>query len=225
MPSLAEDRQKPKCIAPVWHTCCILVFLGATAAHGIYLRMESAHPRVGHLPMYAMIVATEWALFAFSLWRSDAAFLGYVARTVHNPRWLLRDIPVAAVLCAVLLFVVTPLITRILGSTGWSSSVWIAPHGGAEIALWFAVSISAGVSEETVFRGYFQQQISGWTGNKFIGLLGQAGIFGLCHAYQGWKKTVLIFVWGCVFGAFVWWRKGLRANMIAHTVLDSLAAF
>ena len=35
----------------------------------------------------------------------------------------------------------------------------------------------------------------------------------------------LIFVWGYVFGAFVCWRKGLRANMIAHAALDSLAAF
>jgi membrane protease YdiL (CAAX protease family) len=187
--------------------------------------MESAHPRVGHIPMYAMILVIEWALFAFCLWRTDAAFVGYVARIVHNPRSLLWDIPVAVVLCAVLLFVITPLITHVLGSTGWVSSDGIAPHGGAEIALWFAVSISAGVCEETVFRGYFQQQISRWTGNEFIGWLGQAVIFGLCHAYQGWKKTALIFGWGCVFGAFVWWRRGLRANMIAHTVLDSLAAF
>jgi membrane protease YdiL (CAAX protease family) len=225
MASLAEDRQELKSIAPVWHTCCMLVFLGMISAHGVYLRMESAHPRVGHIPMYAMILVTEWALFALCLWRSDAAFVGYVARTVHNPRSLLWDIPVAAAVCAVLLFVVTPLITRVLGSAGWSSSAGIAPHGGAEIALWFAVSISAGVCEETVFRGYFQQQISGWTGSEFIGLLGQAVIFGLCHAYQGWKKMALIFVWGCVFGAAVWWRKGLRASMIAHAVLDSLAAF
>jgi membrane protease YdiL (CAAX protease family) len=225
MPSLAEDRPEAKPIAPVWHTCCLLVFLGLTSVHGIYLRMESDHPRVGHIPMYAMIVATEWAVFAFCLWRTDAAFVRYVARIAHNPRSLLWDIPVAAVLCAALLFVITPLITRVLGSTGWGSSGGISPHGGAEIALWFAVSISAGVCEETVFRGYFQQQIAGWTGNRFVGLLGQAFIFGLCHAYQGWKKTALIFVWGVVFGAFIYWRKGLRANMIGHTVLDSLAAF
>jgi membrane protease YdiL (CAAX protease family) len=221
----AEDRQELRSVAPVWHTCCMLLFLGMISAHGVYLGMESAHPRVGHLPMYAMILASEWAMFSLSLWRSDTAFVGYVARVFQNPLSLLWDIPVAAVLCAVLLFVITPLITRVLGESGWSSSAGIAPHGGAEIALWFVVSVSAGVCEETVFRGYLQQQISGWTGNEFIGLFGQAAIFGLCHAYQGWKKTVLIFVWGCVFGAFVWWRKGLRANMIAHSVLDSLAAF
>jgi membrane protease YdiL (CAAX protease family) len=225
MRSSADVRQGQKPIAPLWHTCCMLVLLGLISAHGVYLRMESAHPRVGHLPMYAKILVNEWAIFALSLWRSDAEFVGYVARAVRNPRSLLPDIAVAAALCAVLLFAVTPLVTHVLGRSGWSSSAGIAPHGVVEVALWFVVSISAGVCEETVFRGYFQQQISGWTGSQVVGVFGQAAIFGLCHAYQGWKKVALISVWGCVFGAFVWWRKGLRANMIAHAVLDSLAAF
>jgi membrane protease YdiL (CAAX protease family) len=220
-----EVPQPRKHIAPVWHTCCMLTLLALISAHGVYMRMESAHPRVSHIPMYAMVLVSEWILFAFSLWRSDTRFVRYVARVVHNPRSLLWDIPVALLLCAVLLFVVTPLITRVLWKTGWSSSGGIAPHGAAEIALWFAVCISAGISEETVFRGYLQQQIAGWTGNDIIGLFGQAVIFGLCHLYQGWHNAALISVWGCVFGAFVYWRKGLRANMIAHTLLDSLAAF
>ena len=87
------------------------------------------------------------------------------------------------------------------------------------------MSISAGICEETVFRGYLQQQISGWTGHAVVGVFGQAAIFGLCHAYQGWKKVALIFVWGFAFGACVWRRKGLRANIIAHAAVDSLAAF
>jgi hypothetical protein len=135
----AEARQAPKPIAPVWHTCCLLAFLALISAHGVYLRMESAHPRVGHIAMYAMVIASEWTLFALTLWRSNTRFVGYVARVVHNPRSLLWDIPVALLLCAVLLAVVTPLITRVLWKTGWNSSGGIAPHGAAEIALWFVV--------------------------------------------------------------------------------------
>jgi membrane protease YdiL (CAAX protease family) len=219
----ASGALKP--IAPVWHTGCLLGFLVLSSVQGIYLRMESDHPRVGHLTMYMMILAIEWTIFTFSLWRTDAAFVGYVARVLHSPRSLLIDIPVAATLCVVLTFIVTPLIVHLLGPAGWSSSAGIAPQGDAEIALWFLIALSAGVCEETVFRGYFQQQIAGWTGSTFCGWLGQALIFGLCHAYQGWKKTILIFVWGCVFGGVVWWRRGLRANMIAHAVLDSLVVF
>ena len=87
------------------------------------------------------------------------------------------------------------------------------------------MAISAGICEETVFRGYLQQQISGFTGHVSIGVLGQAAVFGLCHSYQCWKNMVLIFVLGCVYGGFVLFRKGLGANMIAHAGVDILAAF
>jgi membrane protease YdiL (CAAX protease family) len=212
-------------IAPLWHTCGLLALLAAISALSIYTRMESATPRISHLRSYLIVIAFEWTLFAFTMWRSDIAFTGYVARVLRNPRSLLWDIPVTLLLCAVLLFAVTPLVTRLLGPGGWVSSAGIVPHGAAEIALWFVVCITAGICEETVFRGYLQQQFSAWTGNAFVGVFIQAVIFGLCHSYQGWKNTALISVWGFVFGAFVWWRKGLRANMIAHTLLDSLAAF
>jgi len=35
-------------------------------------------------------------------------------------------------------------------------SVDILPHGGTEITLWIALSVTAGICEETVFRGYLQ---------------------------------------------------------------------
>jgi len=211
-------------IAPAWHTCCMLALLAMFSGLSVYLRMESTTPRIGHLPLYAMVIAFEWAIFAFSLWHSDTTFVGYLARVVQNPRSLLWDIPVALILFAVLLLV-SPVIVRILWPSGGLPTEGIDPHGGLEKAIWILMSISAGICEETVFRGYLQQQISCWTKHAVIGVLGQSILFGLCHAYQGWKKMTLIFVWGCIFGAFVWWRKGLRANMIAHAALDSLSAF
>jgi membrane protease YdiL (CAAX protease family) len=99
------------------------------------------------------------------------------------------------------------------------------PSNRTEIALWIVMAITAGICEETVFRGYLQQQISAWSGHVVVGVVGQAVVFGVAHAYQGWKKVALIFVWGCAFGALAWLRKGLRANMIAHAVLDIVSIF
>ena len=99
------------------------------------------------------------------------------------------------------------------------------PSNRVETAVWILMAITAGICEETVFRGYFQQQFSAWSGHVVIGIVGQAVVFALCHAYQGWKEVALIFVWGCVFGACAWLRKGLRANMIAHAALDMLSLF
>jgi membrane protease YdiL (CAAX protease family) len=74
------------------------------------------------------------------------------------------------------------------------------PNNGLEIAAWVAMAISAGIGEETVFRGYLQQQFTSWTGHVSIGILGQATIFGLAHLYEGWKNMTLVFVLGVIYG-------------------------
>jgi membrane protease YdiL (CAAX protease family) len=222
--SAPKIGERVRAIAPLWHTVGVLLFLAALAWLSIFLRMGSEHERVSNLSMYTIVIALEWALLAFCVWRSDAAFVGYVARVTKNPRALLWDIPVAVGLAGFLLLI-TPWIVRILGQAGFASMTGMFPKSGAEIALWIVMSITAGVCEETIFRGYLQQQFAGWTGSVGGGIVVQAALFGVCHGYQGWKKVALISIWGLVFGVCAWWRKGLRANMIAHACLDSLAIF
>jgi hypothetical protein len=208
-------------VAPVWHTCCLLALVAAFAGFFASVGAASGAPGIGHIRLYAMAIAFEWSTFGLCLWRTDMAFTGYVARVWKRPRELLRDIPMAAILAGVLLLI-APVIARVLGPAGWGSTHGMLPANGVEVALWIVLAMSAGICEETVFRGYLQQQLSGWTGSATIGILGQGVLFGAGHAYQGPKKVVLIAVWGCVFGLFVWLRRGLRSNMIAHAAIDLL---
>jgi hypothetical protein len=220
--SVIDRRLRP--IAPLWHTVGVLLLLAALGWLSIFLRMGSDHERVSNLAMYSIVIALEWALLAFCLWRTDAGFVGYVVRVMKNPRALLWDIPVAVGLSGFLLLI-TPLIVRILGQAGFSSMTGMLPKSRAEMALWVVLAITAGICEETIFRGYLQQQFSGWTGSVMAGVVLQAAVFGGVHSYQGWKKVVLISIWGLVFGLCVWWRKGLRANIIAHALLDIISIF
>lgn len=211
-------------VAPPWHTCCVVAMLAMFAGLSVYVRMGSSHPRVGHLLLYSIAIVFEWAVFAVSLWNSHAAFGSYVARVFENPRSLWLDILVALLLCAIV-FLLEPIMVRVLGRTGWVSLEGMRPNNGLEIVAWIVAAISAGISEETVFRGYLQQQFTAWTGHVSVGILGQAAIFGLVHEYEGWKNVALIFVLGGILGVFARLRKGLRANMIAHTSMDILSAF
>jgi uncharacterized protein len=211
-------------VAPLWHTCCVLAMLAMFAGLSVYLRTGSSHPRVGHLLLYSIAIAFEWAVFAVSLWNSDAAFGRYVGRVFHNPRSLWLDILVALLLCGVVVLV-EPIMMRVLGRTGWVSLEGMRPNNRLQIAAWIVMAISAGISEETVFRGYLQQQFAAWTGHVSIGILGQAALFGLVHEYEGWKYMTLIFVLGGILGVSARLRKGLRANMIAHSAMDILSAF
>jgi membrane protease YdiL (CAAX protease family) len=181
-------------------------------------------PRNESSALVATAMAFEWAAFALSLRRSHAAFSRYVAGVLRNRRALMLDFPIALLLAAILL-ATSQLIVRLLGHAGWFSTKGMLPTGGLEVAVWIALAFGAAICEETVFRGYLQQQISGWTQRTVFGILGQGVVFVLSHGYQGWKNMLLISIWGCIFGVFAWWRKGLRANMIAHAALDSLAAF
>jgi len=211
-------------IAPLWHTECLLAILVLFSALSAYLRMGSANPRVPHLHLFSIIIALEWLTFAFSVWQSSPVFVSFVARVGRNPRSLPVDILMALLLSA-MCFVVAPVVVRLLGPTGWPSLEGMRPRGGWEIAAWILMAISAGICEETVYRGYLQQQFSALTGRIGLGVFAQALVFAFAHEYQGWKNMVLIFILGCILGAFAAWRKGLRANIIAHAVADIVSAF
>lgn len=213
---------KERPIAPAWHTLALLALLAVSAWWGVYLRMASADARLHHLPLYTRLIVGEWVVFAFTLWGSDRAFVAFVGRVVRQPGALGRDILTAVVLAAALLLT-APVVARILGPAGFVSTRGLLPTDGAEVAVWMITAISAGIVEETVFRGYLQQQITAWTGSATVGIIAQAIMFGAGHAYQGWKNVTLICVWGVGFGVTAWLRRGLRGNMIAHAAIDALA--
>jgi len=96
------------------------------------------------------------------------------------------------------------------------------PHGGAEITLWIALSVTAGICEETIFRGYLQRQFMALTKSAPAGILLSAATFGAAHAYQGFRMVILIGLYGVMFGILAYWRGSVRPGMIAHAWQDSL---
>jgi uncharacterized protein len=98
----------------------------------------------------------------------------------------------------------------------------VIPHTPAELRLFFGLSLSAGVGEEIVFRGYLLPY--------FDALVGPAGavlattlIFGVGHAYQGAAGIVKTGLMGLLFaGAFVA-TGNLLAPMLLHAVIDAVS--
>lgn len=214
-----KDRRVPLSAAPAWHTCTLFAALAAFALFVRFMQMGSAHPRLSNLQLYWIVSGIEWILFAFVLWHSGDLFPSYVGRVFRQPKALLWDIPLAAVLMAIL-FLITGPIVRLLGPAGWDSTKGMLPHTHAEVVSWIVMAITAGVCEETIFRGYLQQQLLGWTRSAAAAILLQGIVFGVCHAYQNWKHVLLISVWGWTFGLFAWLRRGLRPNVLAHAAID-----
>ena len=94
------------------------------------------------------------------------------------------------------------------------------PKGFITIALWLCLSISAGICEEIVFRGYLQRQLTVITGNAGIAILSQAVIFGIGHSYQGTAAVSAINIHGLILGVLAHWRGNIRAGILEHSFWD-----
>ncbi|MGH1363331.1 MAG: CPBP family intramembrane glutamic endopeptidase [Calditrichia bacterium] len=79
----------------------------------------------------------------------------------------------------------------------------LMPHSQHELHYFYGVSLTAGVIEELLFRGYFiwffVQLMPVW-GAAIFGIL----IFGLAHCYQGVKHLPMILLYGAILmGLFI----------------------
>jgi len=215
-------------IAPGWHTAVVIIFLLALAALSAWRGALSPVGRVGanaRAANYAVVFVWEWLTVAFIAW--GVRKRGHGLSELVGGRWPTlsafgRDLGISA------LFMLGSGV--ILGIIRWAMQdrpnpalLNLLPDSPAEMALWVVLSATAGFCEETIFRGYLQQQFAVLTGDKGAGAALQAIVFGACHGYQGAKSIVSIAVYGFLFGLLANYVKNLRPGMMAHFLQDSVA--
>jgi len=214
-------------IASPWHTLSILLIFGyfsfRDAQHA--RSAESVQAVVSHTAIirnYFISIANEWGM---AYW----AFVGVHWKGGHlsdltGGRWtswrsLALDVAIAIPFWGVWELTAW-LVHRAVDRVQVPTTPYQAPSGFAEIFMWILLSASAGVCEELVFRGYLQKQFHVATHSIVAAVILQGIIFGIVHAYQGWKQVIVIVPLGILYGVLVAWRRDLRASMIAHAWSD-----
>jgi membrane protease YdiL (CAAX protease family) len=139
-------------------------------------------------------------------------------------REVLRDLGIAALFWGAFVAVAWGLHAW-LGQGNEKSVDVLLPQTALEIAVWIATSASAGFCEEFVFRGYVQRQALAFSQNAWVAVAVQGLVFGMMHAYQGWRAVVMISVLGMMFGGLAAWRRTLRIGMVAHAWQDVWAGW
>jgi len=228
-----EDRLPPPTpslgrapIAPWWH-CALLVAIIAAAS--IFGSMHSAKNTMAshHLGNYGVTLAWEWALAGFAYWGIRMRkiplreVLGQRRPGLHE---FLMDVAAAGVfwVLALLVLAALALVLKLFHLESAQKQIGqLAPASVAEAALWIALSISAGICEEFVFRGYLQQQFARATGRAWVGVAASALLFGTAHGYEGVAGMIMITIYGALFSVLAIERRSLRAGMIAHGWHDS----
>ncbi len=210
-------------VAPWWHTALLIAIIASASA------LSTARARsIGthHLGRYGFTLVWEWALLAFAWWgirlrrvpvnqilgewRAGAkAWLADFGAAVVF--WLMAAIALAALSTLLYLLHLRRIDKAVLD---------LAPKNAAEFALWAALSITAGIVEESVFRGYLLQQFASIRGKFWIGVVASSLLFGAAHGYEGTGAMIAIAAYGAMFCAFVRQQRSLRAGMMAHAWHD-----
>jgi membrane protease YdiL (CAAX protease family) len=209
------------------HTIIVLVILGVWAFLGKIIadqmRGEASPHRVR---FYLLTILFEWLLVFFlvaGVRRSGEPVAFVLGERWRSVRQVLKDIGIAAAYWLVSAGLLV-MLARLLGVGALAPKMdFILPHGVAEIALWVALSVTAGICEEAIFRGYLQRQFIALAKNVPAGILLSAAAFGAAHAYQGFRMVILIGLYGAMFSILAYWRGTVRPGMIAHAFQDTLS--
>jgi membrane protease YdiL (CAAX protease family) len=179
------------------------------------------------IPIYLSVTVMNWLLALFA-WKGIRKRGGSVAELVGgrwgNLRELSRDLGIAAIFWGAFWAVAWGM-NEWLGHGSEKSLDVLLPRTALEIAAWIVTSASAGFCEEFVFRGYVQRQALALSQNVWVAIAVQGLVFGMMHAYQGWRSVVSISVLGVMFGGLAAWRKTLRIGMVAHAWQDIWAGW
>ena len=93
------------------------------------------------------------------------------------------------------------------------------PRTPGELRGFFALSVTAGVCEEILYRGYMI-----WYLTHFLGLipaaLVAAAVFGLGHSYQGPRGVLLTGAVGAFLGGIYLVTGSLFVPMVVHALMD-----
>lgn len=101
----------------------------------------------------------------------------------------------------------------------------ILPRTNTERLFWIILSITAGICEETGFRGYVLTKLNLFLNNWPLTIAISSFSFGLGHFYQGASGIILTGIYGLLFCLLFIWRKSLIPGIFAHFLQDLTALF
>lgn len=148
---------------------------------------------------------------------------GWVAQFGLRATSVWREIGLGLVVGVGAWFVVLVAMTLLALVLWWLGGAELLPTEPPSVVPWIAalpiavrllVSLSAGVVEESFFRGLLQPR---------LGILMSTALFVLAHAsYEQPLMLVGITLLSLIYGFLVVWRQSIWAAMAAHTLFDAM---
>ena len=100
-----------------------------------------------------------------------------------------------------------------------ASVVDLMPRTDPERRWWKAVSVTAGICEEIIFRGFLIWYLGNWM-PLWVAAIVVAAAFGVGHLYQGWAGVLKTGINGLLMGLLFVGTGSLLWPIILHTAVD-----
>jgi membrane protease YdiL (CAAX protease family) len=225
--SLPGSTQRPgrdrEDIAPAWHTTALIALIVAVAATGTLLTRRGVAVEAPVAPasqgaaLYVQMTLVAWGLLFYvcRVGRRRSALSTLVGEGWTSARRAVTDLGLAA--AGWILIEACELgWMRLFAPSGSAAVAAMLPHTALARAAWVVVSVSVGLSEEVVYRGYLQAQLAAFTRRPRAAWVLQALLFGLAHAEQGASAMARLAAYGLALGALARWRRSLLPGILCH---------
>ncbi len=177
--------------------------------------------------LYRKIIVEQWLIAIvllvgwFALGRAAAA-IGLVARG-GAVAWIgygLSALAAATLLIQLRSYLRSPEQLASMRET-FRKVMCILPHTRSELRAFDVVSLTAGICEEIIFRGYLIAYLMAVLTTPFwIAAILSSLVFGLSHNYQGPSGILRTAAVGGVLALFYGLTGSLWAPMVVHAVMD-----
>lgn len=190
----------------------------------LVLAPEPEIPRVRHA-LYTQALWLQWGLAAFTagLWLWQGRTWDEIGLSPRHPTGWIWGLGLAALL-AIGSWVQQKRAARdpealeqVLRRV--SQVERMLPHAAEELKTFYALSATAGFCEELLYRGYLMWYLEHWMG-LVPTLAGSSILFGVGHAYQGWRGVVTTGLFGGLLGVLYLVTGSLVTPMLVHALVD-----
>jgi len=229
MPKAAVARASSyKPLISYWHTAALLAFqiwLAYRSDHRVLV--VNGELNISRITIYQNTMLFQWGALAFivvSLLLAKGPLEPVLGRSWKDLRTFLADCGLGLGFL-VIVVMSSSILQTVLHAPLNTLTKLILPKNPQEMLWWVGLSLTAGICEEAIYRGYFQHQFSALANNPIVGIVLSAALFGGLHLYQGWQNAMIIMLLGLAGGWLVQWRRSTRPGMIAHVLQDVLGGF
>lgn len=200
--------------ARLWTVCLVTLLPPLSIAQARMLASSDSPPRRA---LYLSSALSLWALAALTALAAGAA--GYGPRDLG----LVLIGPVATALWVVGLTaagVGLVQLSRLAGVKESPTLRKLLPQENSDRVLFAGLSVSAGVCEEIVFRGFLIAALAQAVGSAPLAAIVAAAVFGLLHAYQGAAGAARAGALGLLLATPLLAIGSIVPAILAHTAID-----